>query len=447
MVPDSLVMHNCTVVTVDRDDHIYADGMVVVQGDTIQYVGPKMLTLPMGKHINMNGKIVLPGLINTHTHSPAALFRGFGDDLFLMDWLQNYMWPVERYMTSEDTYHGSRLSYLEYLRNGMTTNVDMWYFAESVALAAQSIGLRAFVAAGVFSWPTPESENSLRDACDFVQKYHDKSNNTLVYPCYGPHDAYSCSQELLREIAQLSKTQNTIIHAHISETKENNKEIFEKFGVSPTRYFEQTGVFERRLLGAHCIWLSDEDIAIFREYGASVSYNPVSNMKLCDGILPVRRLVDAGIKITLGVDGAQSNNSLDLLADQKTGVLIQKMKEKDPTFFPARQAVRMLTIDAATCLGLEDSIGSIEVGKKADIISLDTHDLNLTPLHHDMRDMVYSHITYTATGTNVSDVFVNGRQLMKDKEIIGIDVTDIRNTAQKTSERLYRIWQEKGAHR
>ncbi|HHW93876.1 MAG TPA: amidohydrolase [Clostridiaceae bacterium] len=441
----SLIVHNCILVTVDQEDHIFEDGMLVIEGDTIQYAGPKVEPLPPGKQLNMRGKIVLPGLINTHTHSPASLFRGFGDDLFLMDWLHNYMWPVERHMTAEDAYHGSRLSYLEYLRHGMTTNVDMWYFSESVALAAQSIGLRSLVAAGVFSWPTPESSDSLHCASEFIEKYYDKSNETLVYPCYGPHDAYSCSQELLREIAHLSETYNTlIVHAHLSETVENNEEILEKYGVTPTRYFEQTGVFERRFLGAHCIWLTDEDMSIFHEHDASVSYNPVSNLKLCDGILPARRLLDAGVRITLGIDGAQSNNSLDLLADQKTGVLIQKMKEKDPTFFPARQAVRMVTIDAADSIGMGHAIGSIEVGKKADIISLDTNDLNLTPLQDNMRDMVYSHITYSATGANVSDVFVNGRQLMQDKVILGINVEEIRQEAQKASDRLHRIRQSNG---
>lgn len=440
MSNQTIVLKNCLIVTVDKEDNYFHNGMLIIRNGIIDYVGPQIDYPTDYSVIDMSGKIIMPGLINTHTHSPAALFRGVGDDLFLMDWLQNYMWPVEKNMTAEDAYHGSRLSYLEFLRNGMTTNVDMWYFSDAVAQAAMSVGLRAVVAAGVFAWATPESADSLRDADDFVAKYIDKSAETFIYPCYGPHDAYSNTSDTLREVVKLSKARNTIIHTHLSETEENNEQILEEHGVTPTRFYEQNGVFERKVLAAHGIWLTDEDLKIFHENDAYVSYNPVSNLKLCDGILPVHRLKEAKVGFSLGVDGAQSNNSLDLLSDQKTGVLIQKMAVNDPTFFPARDAVRMITIDGAASIGMENEIGSLEQGKQADIISLDFSDVNLTPYSEDIPGQIYSHITYSATGANVSDVFVAGKQLLKNKEVIHSNPDEIKKQAEITSKRLYSLW-------
>jgi len=414
--------------------------MVVIKDGLIDYAGPEIEIEPEGERIDMKGKIVMPGLVNTHTHSPAALFRGFADDLFLMDWLQHYMWPMEKNLTAQFAYDGASLSYLEFLKNGMTTNVDMWYYADSLAQAAMRIGLRAVIAAGIFTWSTPESDHSLRDADDFVAKYRSTSAVSYIYPCYGPHDAYSCSREILRETAKLAAKRDTIIHAHISETQQNNEELFAKEGVSPTRYMQREGIFDQHVLGAHCIYLSDEDIDIFHESGACVSYNPVSNLKLCDGILPLQLLMKGNVGVSLGIDGAQSNNSLDLLADLKTGVLIQKMSQNDPTFFPARQAVRMVTIDGARAIGMENEIGSIEKGKLADIISLDTRDVNLAPCLHDFPEQIYSHITYSALGSNVSDVFVGGKQLLKDKKTLYLDTGEILETAQKASRILYEQW-------
>lgn len=382
----------------------------------------------------------MPGMINTHTHSPSVLFRGLADDMFLHEWLTQHMWPAEKHLTEELTYTGSRLGYLEYLSNGMTTNVDMWYFADAISKAASESGLRTVIAPGIFSFATPQSDQSLQDAADYLAHFYSQPKDTLrttrLYPCVGPHDVYSTTPELLKECVSLSKQYDTMIHMHISETQRDNDEVFSLYHMSPSRVAEEAGVFERPTLFAHCVCLSDDDMNIFHQYNASVSYNPVTNLKLCEGILPIRKLNEHGVNISIGVDGAQSNNSLNLVSDAKTGILIQKIAEKDPCTMNAIDTIRMMTINGAKAIGMEQYIGSLEPGKRADIISIDITTPSMTPILRTTTENISSLIVYT--NTQVNDVLVDGEFLMKNKEYCRIDARSVMQEAQKAATRIIR---------
>jgi len=427
-----LTLENCTVVTVDACDRIIADGKVVIEGGVIKAVGASRDIKAQGETVDLRGRLLMPGLINAHTHSPAAVLRGFADDYFLRDWLVNYIWPAEKHLTAEYAYCGARLSYLEFLYNGMTTNVDMWYFADSVARAAMDTGLRAVVAAGVFEFPSPESASPVEDAFAFAEKYIGREAETLIYPALGPHDANTCSAALLRELADFAGKKGLLIHGHLSETAGDNEEIQLKYGVSPTRYMADSGIMQSRTLFAHCIHLSDDDISILKSANASVCYNPVSNMKLCDGVMPIKRLKAAGLNLAIGVDGAQSNNSLDLLSDAKSGALLQKLTNNDPTFLPARDTVRMLTIDGARAIGMEHMLGSIEPGKAADVITLATDIPGMNPRQTDAAG-IYSQIAYVAAGAAVRDVIVNGKLLLRDGIALSVDTAEVVHQANRAS--------------
>lgn len=419
------------VLTMDNSGSYYPDGMLSIEGKRIICVGPFDETRVIGPIIDMTGKLIMPGLVNTHAHSGSALFRSLADDLFLMDWLQNYMWPAEKFQTEESAYIASALTHLEFLQNGITTNADMWYFPNSVARAVLESGLRTLICPTVFTNGSPETEDTLKVAADFVEKYKDKTEETRIYPAYGPHAIYTCSQETLRQIADLASRDNVLVHTHISETPAEQSICFERLGMTPTQAMENVGIFENHVLAAHCIYLSDTDCEIFRRNKAAISYNPVSNLKLCSGILPLDKMFDNGICVSIGTDGPQSNNSLDLLRDLKMGSLIQKNRLNNPRFFPAEQAVRVATIDGARALGLEKEIGSLEVGKRADIITLDTEQASMVPLLGEKPQSLYAQVVYAASGTNVSDVFVDGECLLRNRAEQRVNRKDILTQAQE----------------
>lgn len=419
------------ILTMDSQSNYYSDGMIVIRNRRIDYVGSFDPMKVSGNVFDTADKLILPGLINTHAHSGSALFRSLADDLFLMDWLENYMWPAERFQTKESAYIAAALTHLEFLQNGITTNADMWYFPESVAQAVLESGLRTFICSTIFTKGSPESKDTLRVAADFVEKYKGSSEETRIYPAYGPHAIYTCSQETLREVAELAKRDHVLIHTHISETSGEQKACLERLGMTPSQAMKDVGIFENHVLAAHCIYLSEEDCEIFQENRAAISYNPVSNLKLCSGILPLEKMLNDGICVSIGTDGPQSNNSLDLLRDLKMGSLIQKNELKNPRFLPAEKALRMATIDGAKALGMEKEIGSLEVGKRADIITLDTNRAVMIPLLDERPASLYSQVVYAASGSNVCDVFVDGECLMKNRQELRVDRQYISKKAQE----------------
>lgn len=436
-----ITLDNCIILTVNENNDCIADGRILIKGNCIEAIGTAGAVEKRGTVYDLGGRIVMPGLINTHTHSPSVLFRGLADDKFLHEWLTQYMWPAEKNLNHELTYAGSRLGYLEYLSNGMTTNVDMWYFANAISQAASESGLRSVIAPGIFSFATPESDHSLQDAEDYLSRFYSQPKEVLqysrIYPCVGPHDVYSTTPELLKACVQLSRRYHTMIHMHLSETQRDNEEALSLYHMTPTRVAEEAGVFERPCLFAHCVYLNEEDMDIFRKYGASVSYNPVTNLKLCEGILPIGRLKAKDINVSIGVDGAQSNNSLNLRSDAKTGVLIQKVTDMNPTALTAIDMIRMMTIQGAKAIGMDGIIGSLEPGKRADIITIDIHTPAMTPILRKTTENIASHVVYA--DAKVNDVMVDGEFLMKDKQYCRLNEQEILSEAQKAANYIIKM--------
>ncbi|MDR1618836.1 MAG: amidohydrolase [Treponema sp.] len=435
---ECLTLDNCSILTVDEKDTVYPQGRIVVEGDRIARLGSGDQVEARGEILDMGGALAMPGLVNTHTHSHSSIFRGLGDDLPLMDWLQKAMWPLEKFLTRESMYHAARLSCLEYIHSGITTYADQIYFADAAARAARESGLRCFLAATVFQGPSPETDDTFRAACAFIEQWRGGEKETRVYPCIGPHAPYSVDEDLFRRIRALAEKYGLLIHTHISETADENNIIMKKTGLSPVRWLESLGIFELPVLAAHSIHLDEADLSVYERCGAAVSYNPVSNLKLVSGIMPLAAMRRRGITVGIGTDGAQSNNSMDLLRDLRTGVLIQKQKNGDAAFFNAREAVRMATIDGARALRIDGETGSLRAGKKADIIFLDPAGPRLVPLHPSRSARLYSTVCYAASGGDVRDVMVEGRWVMRDRRAVNLCEEEIREAAQRASEHLMR---------
>lgn len=427
---------NCTVLTADEKDTFFPRGRVQIQDGRILAVGSEEDIPLEGEVVDLGGGLVMPGLVNTHTHSHSSIFRNQADDLQLMDWLKKAMWPMEKFLSPELAYAATALSCLEYLRCGITTYADQFYYSDTIAHAAQRSGLRCFLAASVFTNPSPETDDSFGAAVKFIQNWIGREQETRVYPCIGPHAPYSVSGPLFQEVTELARCYDLLIHTHISETLDENNQIREQTGLSPTQWLESLGVFEQPTLAAHSIHLSREDMEIYRRNNVHASYNPVSNMKLASGIMPYMQMRDMGIQISIGTDGAQSNNSMDLLRDLREGVLLQKVTAMDATVISSREAVRLVTIEGARALGMEKEIGSLEPGKLADLIVLDPESPRMTPLHRNDLDNLCGAVTYSACGPDVRDVMVDGKWLMRSRLILSFDEQEVLRQGQTASEYL-----------
>ena len=432
-----IVLRHACVVTLDEHEQFFPDGCVVIEDGVIAAVGPSD-TIPIYDEgeCDFHDRLLMPGLVNTHIHSHSPLFRNMGEDVVLQTWLQDIMWPAESYLTGERAFWGTQLACLESISGGVTTFADQFYYAQSTAEAIEQSGLRAFVCSTIFENGKADAGQTLQTADDFLDDW--KLRNALITPALGPHAPYSVSAAQWREVAELSARHGAIIHTHISETAMENRQINEAQGKSPSRWLADLGVLDRHVLAAHCVHLSDDDIGILREHDVHVAYNPVSNLKLVSGIMPYQRLKKAGVQLSIGTDGAQSNNTLDLFQDLKIGALIQKQAENDPTVFTVREAIRLATIEGAKALGLQDAVGSLEVGKQADIIAIDTTSPHLTPFHVDSAEIIYTALVYCVTGKDVTDTMVAGKWLMRGKQVLSFDPTTIIEEAGKIARYIRR---------
>ena len=436
-----ITLDHCTLITMDDDDNFYPDGRVVVSGKRILQLGSKDSVAVQGELVDLKGALVMPGLVNAHTHSHSSIYRGLADDLELMDWLNACIWPMESRMGTEQLAAAAKLSCLEYICSGITTIADHIYHPDTVAKATAKSGMRSFLGASIFSGkgPAPGTQDTFGDAKRFVQEWQDTSEETRIYPCMAPHAPYSLDEGLFKAVIEFAEQRDLLIHIHISETADENRQIQEKHGLSPTVWLHSLGLFSRPVLAAHSIHLSEADMDIYAKYGVAAAYNPVSNLKLVDGIMPMQPMLQKGITICVGTDGAQSNNSMDLLHDMRIGALLQKQWTGDATFAPARQAVRIATIEGARALRFGHETGSLEVGKRADLIALDTSSPRLCPIHRQNLSNLYSLVCYSACGADVHSVMVDGQWLMRDRKILTLDEEQVREDAQKASEYLTAI--------
>ena len=394
---------------------------IFIEGNKIKKIG-KNLNLRADKKIYGKGeKAALPGLINCHTHSAMILFRGYGDDLPLKEWLIKKIWPLEQKITEEDVYWGTKLACIEMIKTGTTTFNDMYWFGEAVIDAVKEMGLRTVVGPLIIDFD--KKRGSLENFEKIYQKFKSEKSD-LVRLAVAPHSIYGVSKENLVWAKDFAKKHNLLLHIHLSETEEEVKGCLKLAKLRPVEYLEKIGFLGENCILAHSIWLNEKEIEILAKHKSSVVYNPCSNMKLASGIFPYKKLKKAGVNITLGTDGAASNNSLDMFLEMKFASLLQKVKEMDPTMAPAKEVFEIATKNGARALKI--NAGEIAEGKFADLILIDLNEVSLIPGHNlaPYRNEVsgaglISDIVYSATGNCVSDVICNGKILMRDRKIGG----------------------------
>ena len=405
---------------------------VLIKNDLIYEISDKIEEENVDKIIDGSEKLLLPGFINTHTHLSMTLFRGLADDLSLDEWLNDNIWPVEANLNEYYCYIGALLGAVELIRSGTTTFSDMYFYMEDVAKAVEKSGLRAALSYGMIDFGDEEKRKSEIETNLQLFKNCNNSADGRIKVFFGPHSPYTASEELLKEVRRLADENDIRIHIHVSETqKEINDSIDEK-GMRPFEYLDSIGFLGPDVVCAHSVWLSDEEIEIIKKHDVKISHNPCSNMKLASGIAPISKLLENDICVGIGTDGASSNNNLDLIEELKTASLLQKVSTLDPKVLTSDEALAIGTINGARVLGLEDEIGSVEVGKKADLILIDTNCANMVPNSSNLS----SNIIYSANGSNVDTTICNGQILMENKKLTTLDEQDIYKKAREAIDEL-----------
>ncbi len=419
----------------DDDATVLPKADILIEGTGIAGVWPAG-DAPREQHgtrtIDADGMVAMPGMVNAHTHCAMTLLRGYADDMPLMPWLEERIWPFEMKLQEDDVYWGSLLGIAEMIRAGVTCFNDMYHYFEATARAAVDSGIRANVS-GVLLAFLPDAGERLENAIAFAKEWKDRGDGLLV-TMLGPHAPYTCPNHLLDRVIEGAHEAGVGIHIHVSETKQEMEESLRDFGQTPVERLTDIGLLDvSPVLAAHCVHLTDSDIATLVEKSVGISHNPGSNMKLASGTAPVRRLLAANAVIGLGTDGAASNNNLDILEEARLAALIHKLDAGDPTVVTAQQALQMATRGGAKALGIDDRVGRIEPGMKADVILLDFHQAHLFPRHD-----IISHLVYAARAGDVRTVFVNGRPLMLDRQLQTLDEEEIYR---QVGERLKRLVQ------
>jgi 5-methylthioadenosine/S-adenosylhomocysteine deaminase len=420
----SLIVTNATVVTMDAGRRVLASAAVAVDGRDIVAVDTAAAIAGAYRSadtIDARGDVVMPGLVNTHTHAPMVLYRGLADDLALMDWLQKYIFPAEaKTVTPEFVRAGTRLAALEMIRSGTTTYVDMYYFEEEIARTTRAAGLRGVLGQTIIQFPAPDAktpEEGLARTERFIREF---ARDDLIVPAVAPHAMYTLDAATLKSARQLADRDRVPVIIHLAETADEVRTAEEKYTVTPVGYLESLGFLGPRTLGAHGVHLSAADIRILEQRKVGISHNPESNMKLASGIAPVPALRKAGVPVGLGTDGAASNNDLDMFEAMRQAALLQKLATKDPRTLPAADVIAMATIEGARAIGLDQQIGSLEPGKRADLIIVGMHAARQTPMYDPL-----SHLVYTTRGDDVRTTVVNGTVLMREKKVMTLDETAV----------------------
>jgi 5-methylthioadenosine/S-adenosylhomocysteine deaminase len=425
-----------TVLLMDKTGTVIKDGAVAIAGDSIAAVGTKA-EIEAGyvpdETIDAGGGLIMPGLINGHTHAAMTCFRGIADDLPLMDWLNNYIFPAEAKNVNPDlAYWGSLLACAEMIRSGTTTFCDMYIFEEETARAAKQAGMRCLLGEVLFDFPSPccpSPEEGLAYTRKLIEKW---AGDPLVNIVVEPHALYTCSPPLLKDAKSLARSYDRPFALHLLENRAEQTQLLEKFGKKATLFLKDAGCLDDKLIAFHCVCLDNEDIRIFGDHGCKVVHNPESNMKLASGVAPVVDMLAAGVAVGLGTDGCASNNNLDMFQEMDTAAKLHKVIRLDPTVMPAEKVIRMATSAGARVLGMGETIGSLEPGKKADIIIINVNQPHLTPLYNE-----YSHIVYSAGGSDVDTVLINGRPVMRNRRLLTIDEDEVMK---KTREIAAGIW-------
>jgi len=428
----SILIQDVSILTMQRLESgeicpVYR-GDIVIEGNLIKNIGYADRNVSYDTVINGNHLLAMPGLVNTHGHSAMTLFRGYGDDMELMDWLQNRIWPLEEKLVAADVAVGSRLAILEMIKSGTTAFADMYIFMSEVALAVEEAGIRASLCRGLTEGPL--SIFKTKEAVNFAVDFQGAANGRIT-TMLGPHATYTCSPKYLQKIMEKADKHNLGLHIHLAETKAEVEDIKNRYGKSPVEYLADIGFFSGRpILAAHGVYISEEEMPLLTEKKVSIAHNPRSNMKLASGMAPVCSLQKAGINVSLGTDSACSNNNLDMFQELRASTFLAKVRDLDPLALPAAKTLEMATVCGAKALGIEDA-GILAAGMKADLILINTDKPHFYPQH----DLI-SHLVYAASGEDVDMVIVDGQILMEKRQLLTIDEEKVMYQADEAATKL-----------
>lgn len=427
-----IVLKNGYILTMDENFTEYKKGYIAIKDGKIAEVGDGKEEFEAREVIDLNGNVVIPGLINTHTHAAMTLLRGYGSDNPLKVWLEQYIWPVEgRFVSYEFVKDGTDLACYEMIRNGITCFVDMYFYENAVADSIKESGLKGVLTTGILDFPTPGAktpEEGIEKTKDFIAQYKNDKN---VFPAIGPHAPYTCSPKTLIKAMEVAIDYDVLYHIHVSETLQEVEDIKARYGATPVRHLYNIGVLNERVLAAHMVHPTEEEIELLAEKNVKIAHCPESNLKLASGIAPIPKMVEKGIVVALGTDGTASNDDLDLIGEASTAAKLHKGYNLNPTVLPAKQVLAMMTRQGAKAVLMEDKIGTIEVGKDADVVVIDINQPHLQPLFDP-----YTQIVYSAKGTDVDTVIINGKVVMKNKVVQTVDKEKVLYIAKKWREKI-----------
>lgn len=435
-----LILTNAIVLTMDEDFHQYENGAVAVHGTSIIAVGSAdeiTAAYKAKETIDCGGKVLMPGLINAHTHNPMTLMRGIADDLRLDVWLMGYMMPVEReFVSPEFVYLGTSLACIELIRSGVTTFVDMYYFEEDVARAAADAGMRAICGETILKFPTPDAqsyEEALEYTRGFIERWKD---HPLIIPAVAPHAPYTCTDAILQESAALAIEYDVPLHTHIAETALEVENSNKEHGMPVVPYAKKQNIFSAKAMAAHCVHIDEGEMHTMQEYGVGILHNPTSNLKLGSGVAPISKMLEIGVNVGIGTDGPSSNNDLDMFDEIRLAALLAKGFTGDPTTIPARTALAMGTRIGAKAIHMGDITGSLESGKRADLILIDINPLHNSPRFRRDPNGIYGQIVYASKSTDVTDVMVNGAWLMRERNLLTLQESELLVQAHDYAKRI-----------
>ncbi|MEG2973129.1 MAG: amidohydrolase [Clostridium sp.] len=424
-----ILIKNTSIITVNKENEVLNNTDIGIDNGKIVFIGENS-DFKADKIIDGSEKVAMPGLINAHTHIPMSLLRNYANDLPLFQWLSEKIWPIEGKFTEDHIYWGSMLSIAEMIKTGTTTFNDMYFFMEDMAKAVEKTGIRASLSRGMMG-ESAEGDDRFNELRSLYNNYNGACNGRITVMA-GPHAPYTCSDEYLESVMDIADELNIPLHIHLSESKGEVEDSYSAKGVSPIAHMENIGIFNRKTVAAHCVHLTEEDIDILKKHNVSVAYNPGSNLKLGNGFAPICSMIDKGVNVALGTDGASSNNNQNMFEEMNLASIVNKSVTGDTTKVPAMKAIEMATINGARALGIEDRVGSIEVGKNADIILVDMEKPHLYPQLDAASSMVYS-----AQGSDVSDVLVDGNILMENYKLTTIDFKEVKENILRLTSTLY----------
>ncbi|WKZ35561.1 MAG: amidohydrolase family protein [Anaerolineales bacterium] len=431
---------NAIVLTMDEKLNQYDPGAVAVKGDAIIAVGPEVdikKKYSANETVDCGGKVLMPGLVNAHTHVPMTLLRGLADDLRLDVWLMGYMLPVEReFVSPEFVRLGTSLACAEQIRSGVTTFNDMYFFEDDIAQAAADAGMRAVCGQSIMKYPAPDAdafEDSLAYARGFIKKWKD---HPLIIPAIAPHAPYSTTPEILRACADIAKEFDVPLHIHISETAFEVETMRNEQGMPVVPYVKKQGIFEAKVIAAHCVHIDVGEMRTMQHANAGISHNPSSNLKLASGFAPVQKMLENGLNVGIGTDGPASNNDLDMFEEVRLASFVAKASSNDPTVVPAATALLMATRMGAQALHIGHLTGSLEAGKRADLILVDTSPVHNSPRFKRDPHNAYAQLVFASKSTDVTDVMVNGKWLMRDHELLTLKEAELLQQARELAQRI-----------